>query len=432
MSSRCRSIRLAAALLLACAPVANAAPSELRVCADPNNLPFSDAQGRRLREPDRRAAGPRPRRARHLHLARQRRGFVRNTLKAGPVRRLMGVPAGYRACCATTGPTTAPATSSSRAASREPSPRSTTRRCARSRSACSSSATTAPTRRRSTRWRGAARSTICAAIPIYGDYDTAAPAAAIVDAVARGEVDIAVVWGPIAGYFAKAEPVPLRLVPIAGDGPVLPMSFAIAMGVRRTDTELRDTLDRSARPQPAGDRRHPGRVRRAAAAARRGGELRCRPEPSPLPRWRWLAALPACKREERDSRPQPVAERAEGEIVVSGLYAGAPAAAAARLQGVRGERLPRQPGQAALQRDELRRLPRQRRRRDGSAADGRCVDLRQRAAEHLRHHRRGPAERDAVLPRQASRAAGLGAGRLRPLDERTAAPGRRPRRAATT
>jgi cytochrome c oxidase cbb3-type subunit 3 len=37
-----------------------------------------------------------------------------------------------------------------------------------------------------------------------------------------------------------------------------------------------------------------------------------------------LAAVTACKREERDSRPQPVAERAEGEIVVSGLHPGGP------------------------------------------------------------------------------------------------------------
>jgi cytochrome c oxidase cbb3-type subunit III len=37
-----------------------------------------------------------------------------------------------------------------------------------------------------------------------------------------------------------------------------------------------------------------------------------------------VAVFSACKREERDSRPQPVAERAEGEIVVSGLYAGEP------------------------------------------------------------------------------------------------------------
>jgi mxaJ protein len=90
--------------------------------------------------------------------------------------------------------------------------------------------------------------------PIYGDYGTAAPAAAIVDAVAHGEVDLAVVWGPIAGYFAKSEPVPLRLTPIAADTPVLPMSFAIAIGVSRTDTELRDTLDQAlARNRPAVD-----------------------------------------------------------------------------------------------------------------------------------------------------------------------------------
>ena len=56
-------LRAAAALALAAAaacspgaPVADAAPSELRVCADPNNLPFSNAKARGLREPDRRAA----------------------------------------------------------------------------------------------------------------------------------------------------------------------------------------------------------------------------------------------------------------------------------------------------------------------------------------------------------------------------------------
>jgi cytochrome c oxidase cbb3-type subunit 3 len=42
----------------------------------------------------------------------------------------------------------------------------------------------------------------------------------------------------------------------------------------------------------------------------------------PLAALALVAALPACKREERDTRPQPVAERAEGDIVVSGLHAG--------------------------------------------------------------------------------------------------------------
>ncbi|MGH7578798.1 MAG: quinoprotein dehydrogenase-associated putative ABC transporter substrate-binding protein, partial [Gemmatimonadales bacterium] len=37
----------------------------------------------------------------------------------------------------------------------------------------------------------------------------------IVEAVADKEVDVAIVWGPLAGYFAKKSPVPLVLTPLA-------------------------------------------------------------------------------------------------------------------------------------------------------------------------------------------------------------------------
>jgi mxaJ protein len=64
-------------------------------------------------------------------------------------------------------------------------------------------------------------------------------------AVASGEVDVAVVWGPLAGYFAKRSPVPLRVVRVSPevDVPSLPFVFDIAMGVRRGDNAFRDTLD---------------------------------------------------------------------------------------------------------------------------------------------------------------------------------------------
>ncbi|HEX6605121.1 MAG TPA: quinoprotein dehydrogenase-associated putative ABC transporter substrate-binding protein [Sphingomicrobium sp.] len=80
--------------------------------------------------------------------------------------------------------------------------------------------------------------------PIYGDYDSAAPQSPIVDAVAHGNVDVAFVWGPTAGYFARLEPVKLRLsaVPLS-DGPVLPMVYDISMGVRKEDVALRRELD---------------------------------------------------------------------------------------------------------------------------------------------------------------------------------------------
>jgi ABC-type amino acid transport substrate-binding protein len=80
---------------------------------------------------------------------------------------------------------------------------------------------------------------------LYGDYRQPNPPARIVDAVARGEVDVAVVWGPLAGYFARRQNVPLRIVPVSPeiDLPFLPMVFDIAMGVRREDETLRRELD---------------------------------------------------------------------------------------------------------------------------------------------------------------------------------------------
>jgi len=80
---------------------------------------------------------------------------------------------------------------------------------------------------------------------VYGDYRERNPAAAIMDAVAKGEIDVAIVWGPVAGYFAGRESVPLKvaLVTPQNDGPRVPMVFDINMGVRRDDPALRDEIN---------------------------------------------------------------------------------------------------------------------------------------------------------------------------------------------
>jgi quinoprotein dehydrogenase-associated probable ABC transporter substrate-binding protein len=91
---------------------------------------------------------------------------------------------------------------------------------------------------------------------VQSDYRLPSPPARIVEAVARGDVDVAVAWGPLAGYFASRESVPLDVVPVSPemDPPALPFTFAIAMGVRRSDRALRDTLDAIvARRQPSID-----------------------------------------------------------------------------------------------------------------------------------------------------------------------------------
>jgi mxaJ protein len=63
-------------------------------------------------------------------------------------------------------------------------------------------------------------------------YSATNPPSAIVDTVAKGTIDIAIVWGPVAGYFAKREPVPMELVPVPSGKGDLPFAFNISMGVK--------------------------------------------------------------------------------------------------------------------------------------------------------------------------------------------------------
>ncbi|HEU5169211.1 MAG TPA: quinoprotein dehydrogenase-associated putative ABC transporter substrate-binding protein [Gemmatimonadales bacterium] len=66
---------------------------------------------------------------------------------------------------------------------------------------------------------------------------------AIIDAVVDKKVDVSIVWGPLAGYFATRAPVPLVIRPIEYDSLAdIPFAFNMSMAVRRRDGELRDSL----------------------------------------------------------------------------------------------------------------------------------------------------------------------------------------------
>ncbi len=67
----------------------------------------------------------------------------------------------------------------------------------------------------------------------------------IVKAVETGAVDVAVVWGPLAGYFAKQSSVPLTIALLPDSDAVTGKQFAFdqAMGVRRSDRELLSKLN---------------------------------------------------------------------------------------------------------------------------------------------------------------------------------------------
>ena len=80
---------------------------------------------------------------------------------------------------------------------------------------------------------------------VFGDYGEDSPPGKIIKAVADGDVNIAIVWGPIAGYFSRRQTVPLTLIPVPAEAsaPTLPLSYSIALGVRRGNEQLREKLN---------------------------------------------------------------------------------------------------------------------------------------------------------------------------------------------
>jgi mxaJ protein len=220
-------------------------PRVLRICADPNNLPFSNRAGEgfenriaELLAADRRAG---------LDYTwwPQRRGFVRNTLNAGVCDVIMGVPAALELTS-----TTRPYYRSSYVfVSRRDrrlnlhsfdDPRLRELRVG-VQMIGDDFANSPPAHALSN--RGIVRNIV--GYPVYGDYSRPTPLSTIVTAVDRGEVDAAVVWGPAAGYFARMAAHRLELNPVMPrvDSPSLPFVFEIAMGLRRGDTRLHDEVD---------------------------------------------------------------------------------------------------------------------------------------------------------------------------------------------
>jgi len=80
----------------------------------------------------------------------------------------------------------------------------------------------------------------------FSPWDSAedAPQEKIVDAVANKSIDVAMVWGPFGGYFAKPYGNALKLEAVTQDPgwPGLAFTFPMAAAVRKEDTALKDTL----------------------------------------------------------------------------------------------------------------------------------------------------------------------------------------------
>jgi hypothetical protein len=59
-----------------------------------------------------------------------------------------------------------------------------------------------------------------------------------------GEIDIGILWGPMAGYYAKQESPPLRVVPLLKDKGGPQLAYRLTMGVRAADQTWKRQLNR--------------------------------------------------------------------------------------------------------------------------------------------------------------------------------------------
>jgi len=74
------------------------------------------------------------------------------------------------------------------------------------------------------------------------------PARQAIDDVAAGTIDVALIWGPMAGFFAKQQKVPLIVVPLLHEMAKVRLDFRVSMAVRVNEPkwkrQLNDILER--------------------------------------------------------------------------------------------------------------------------------------------------------------------------------------------
>jgi mxaJ protein len=242
---RVRFVVAVALAILASAQSAPAARRELRVCADPNNLPFSNQRLEGFENKVAQLIADDLDATVTYTWHPQGRGFIRNTLTARRCDLVIGVPSAYDLVLAT-----------------RPYYRSTyVFVSAKSRDLRLTSfddpllsrlrigldeigedgANTPPA-------LTLARRGIVGNIVGFKMWDVDSvenPQGRIIDAVASGDIDVAIVWGPLGGYFARRYRSALDVVPVSvtTGRPVFPFVYDISIGVRPGDDALKRELE---------------------------------------------------------------------------------------------------------------------------------------------------------------------------------------------
>jgi mxaJ protein len=87
---------------------------------------------------------------------------------------------------------------------------------------------------------------------LFGEYGEQNPPRKLIDAVETGAVDVAIVWGPFAGYFSQGARLPLDIAPVTPStfGGV-PFTYEISAAVREGNNTLKTELDQILQSQSA-------------------------------------------------------------------------------------------------------------------------------------------------------------------------------------
>lgn len=209
----------------------------LRVCADPANLPFSDRNGDGFENRIAEMLGDKLGLPVAYSWWPNTIGFIRNTLRAKTCDIVMGVVEGFELAA-----TTPPYYRSSyvMVMRAENADRFTDLGDAAVRSAAIGAVAGTPP------VDLLVKRDLLSQLRPYGlvvDTRVERPAQRMVEDVANGAIDIALVWGPIGGYYARQQTPPLKVTMLESEAGDPPLEFSIAAAVRHGESEWQNRID---------------------------------------------------------------------------------------------------------------------------------------------------------------------------------------------
>jgi len=214
-------------------------PNVLRVCADPNNLPFSNEKGEGFENKIAEMLAAKLDRKLAYVWYPQATGFVRNTLGAYRCDLIPGFPQGDELVQST-----------------NPYYRTAYALIVKPGAGLDDVDTLSDPRLKEKRIGIVAGTPPATYLAVDGLMRNAKPYPLVVDTrvdssgqammrdLASGEIDVGILWGPMAGYYASRANPPLRVVLLLNETRGPQLVFRIAMGVRASDQNWKRQLNR--------------------------------------------------------------------------------------------------------------------------------------------------------------------------------------------